>query len=302
MSIGDTQKRMYIMADELESKYVAGRSVRTVVDFGALSNRGKVREKNEDHYAVIKRSRTQELVLANLQMTDLNVSQEDSYLMMVADGVGGGTFGDIASELVLRTFWEVAERMTSWVMKLKDFEAQNEEIEERVATFTQRIQAVFESLGKTVPEMREMGSTFTVAYIMGPDAIIVNLGDSRAYLLRDGYLLQMTRDHTLAQELVDEGADAKEVSHLRHVLTRCFSDKSLDTTPDIHYLRFRDRDTLLLCTDGLTDMVSDDAIAEELDATSNPQLACCELVELALKEGGKDNITVIVAKVGIEFC
>lgn len=290
------------MADELESKYVAGRSVRTIVDFGALSHRGKVREKNEDHYAVIKRSRTQELILANLQMTDLNISQEDSYLVMVSDGVGGGTFGEIGSELVLRTVWEIAERMTSWVMKLKDFESQAEEINERVVTFTQRIQNVFQAMGRTVPEMREMGSTFTAAYIMGPNAIIVNLGDSRAYLLGSGELDQITRDHTMAQDLIDEGVDADDVSHLHHVLTRCFSDKSLDTTPDIHYLRFNDKDTLLLCSDGLSEMVGNDAIARELNKMSDPQLACCELVEFALKEGGKDNITVIVANVGIEFC
>ncbi len=301
MSIGEKQKQKYSLVEELESKYIAGRSVHTVVEFGALSDIGKVREKNEDHYAVIKRSRSQELMLANIQMTDLNKFQEDAYLLMVADGVGGGTFGDIASDLVLRTVWEVTERMCSWIMRLKDFESQLEEIEERVVTFTQRIQHVFLSLGKSIPDMQEMGSTITLAYIMGPDAIIVNLGDSRAYVSRDGILLQLTQDHTLAQDLIDEGADAKEVSHLHHVLTRCFSGKTPDSIPDVHYLRLHDNDKLMLCSDGLSDMLSHDVIERELNDMTDPQLTCCGLVDLALKAGGKDNITIVVAKVGLEF-
>jgi len=301
MSIRDKQQQEYTMVEGLESKYIAGRSLNSVVEFGALSDVGKVREKNEDHYVVIKRSRSQELILANLEMTDLNRSQEDAYLMMIADGVGGGTFGDIASDLVLRTVWEVTERMCSWVMRLKDYESQLEEIEERIITFTQRIQHVFQSLGKSVPEMKEMGSTLCVAYIMGPDAIIVNLGDSRAYVLREGILLQLTQDHTLAQDLINEGVDAKEVQHLHHVLTRCFSDKSPDSKPDVHYLRLQDNDKLMLCSDGLSDMVNSNAIEQELINATDPQLACCALVDRALEEGGKDNITVIVAKIGIEF-
>lgn len=300
MNIGEQQNLQNVMGEKLDSKYLASRSIRTTVSFGALSDRGKVRENNEDHYAVLKRIRSQELMLANLQMTDLNISQEDSYLAMIADGVGGGAFGEVASELALRTVWEVTDRMCSWISRLTDFESQADEIQERVATFTERIQRVFQAMGRTVPEMQEMGTTFTVACIMGLDAVVVNLGDSRAYLFRDGNLHQISQDHTLAQELINEGVEEKEVNHVRHVLTRCFSAKSPSTTPDIHYVRLNDNDMLLLCTDGLSDMVSDDAIAQKLNTTSDPQVASSELVELALEEGGKDNVTVIVARVEIQ--
>jgi len=147
--------------------------------------------------------------------------------------------------------------------------------------------------------MADMGTTFTAAYLMGPDAIIVNLGDSRAYLSRDGRMLHLTRDHTLAQDLIEEGAKPEDVSHVRNVFMRCFSAKSHATKADIHYVHLNDKDTLL-CTDGLTDMVSDEAIAIHLNQMSDPQQACGELVDSALKEGGKDNITVIVARINVQ--
>ena len=299
MSVNDHKMQGRATLKKREPGYVTGRSPYTSVRFGALSNRGKVRSQNEDHYAIVKRIRSQELMLANLQMTDLNYFQEESHLLMLADGVGGNAFGEIASELALRTVWEVTEQMSSWMMRVQDYDSHINEIEERVTAVTQSIQAVFESVGKTSPEMKEMGTTFTAAYLMGPDAVIINLGDSRAYLSRNGRVLQLTRDHTLAQDLIEEGAEPEEVDRVRHVLMRCFSANSHASNPEIQHVRLIDNDVLMLCTDGLTDMVSDNAIATQLNQTSDPQLVCGELVDAALQEGGKDNITVIVARMEI---
>ena len=142
-----------------------------------------------------------------------------------------------------------------------------------------------------------MGTTLTAAYIAGPDVILVNLGDSRAYLYRNGRLFQQTHDHTLAQEWIDGGAKPDEVARVRNVLTKCISSMLPDARPDIDYLAIEPGDKLLLCSDGLSDLVSADAIASMLGAESDSGTIARALVDAALAEGGRDNVTVIVASV-----
>ena len=146
------------------------------------------------------------------------------------------------------------------------------------------------------PLLAGMGTTLTALSIIAGDAFIVQVGDSRAYLFRDGALEQLTRDQTLVQELVDRGLVKPEEARthrLRHVLLNVIGGK-LGVEGQIVKLRLFNGDRLLLCTDGLNEPVPDDQIAAILDQKSNPQEACHALVEAALIEGGPDNVTVVV--------
>ena len=144
-----------------------------------------------------------------------------------------------------------------------------------------------------------MGTTLTMAYSVGPDLFIAHAGDSRAYLFHDGTLEQVTQDHTLVQALVKTGGiSAEQAKHdkRRNIVTNVIGGPREGVKAEIHRLLLADGDVLLLCSDGLSDPVGDEAIAEVLAQTPDPEAACNRLVDLALERGGPDNITAIVAR------
>jgi protein phosphatase len=213
--------------------------------------------------------------------------------MIVADGMGGMKSGELASRLALQTMLELAGQATSWVMKLTD--PDDQQIEQRVEAYVQRIHATLCEYGQDDPQTAAMGTTWTSAHLLSGQTVIVHLGDSRAYLFRDGQLRQITRDQTLAQSLIDGGLDPESVSRFRHMLLNGLGGGNDEVHAAIHHLEFGPHDKLLLCTDGLTDMVADEEIAAVLRRHSAPQAACDRLVEQALANGGKDNVTVMLA-------
>ena len=299
MSVKGSEKPGRVNTRALNTKYIADPSIPVLAKFGALTHIGNVRTGNEDHYAIVRRSRNQDVLVTNMELGDMQVESDNAYLLMVADGMGGEEYGEVASALVLQTISDISERFCSWMMKLVDLESQLPEIQERVAVVAGRIQQGFQMEAISTPTKKKMGSTLTVAYVMGSDAIIISVGDSRAYFMRDGELQQITRDHTVGQEKLDAGEDPRNAKRVSHVLTRCFSAMTPSATPDINYVRFHDGDTLMLCSDGLSDMVSDTVIAQLLKTVIDPQQACDALVDQALKNGGKDNVTVVIARIEI---
>jgi protein phosphatase len=138
-----------------------------------------------------------------------------------------------------------------------------------------------------------MGTTLSLALSLSDYLVVAHVGDSRVYQLRGGQLRRLTRDHTLGEELADEYPTL--ASRVRHVLTRCVGGRDAACEPDVAHYRLADGDRLLLCTDGLTDMVDDAAIWEELGRSASSDEVCAALVERALAGGGKDNVTVVVA-------
>jgi protein phosphatase len=133
---------------------------------------------------------------------------------------------------------------------------------------------------------------------------IVHAGDSRAYLFRDGELVQLTTDHTLVQVLIDGGAISAEDArrhNRRHVVTNVVGGPRQGVHAEIHKLVIRDGDILLFCTDGLTEPVDDHAIAEVLDLHPDPQDACARLVDLALSQGGPDNVTAVIVRYQVDL-
>jgi protein phosphatase len=261
------------------------------VEFGATTHTGKVRENNEDHFAVVRRTRSREVLLTNV--ADVIFPDDHAYTLVVADGVGGRGFGELASEFVLRFGWELAGQATSWLMK---FEETNwEEIRARVKSYVSRIHAALQEHALSHPQLLGMGTTWTCLYVMGKDAVLAHVGDSRAYAFRQGGLRQLTHDHTFAQALIDRGVPTEETGPFRHILTNSLAARTEAVHPEIDHVPLCHGDRLLLCTDGLTDMVSDDDIAATLRSIAQPQAASDALVHLALQNGGRDNVTVILA-------
>jgi len=140
--------------------------------------------------------------------------------------------------------------------------------------------------------LRGMGTTLTVAGLLGSDLVIGHVGDSRAYLLRGDDFKQLTTDHTLAQALIDAGVanpDDPASRSMRHVLTAAVGSLGDDVPPQVQRISLRGGDKLLLCTDGLTEMVDDTTIASVMRRAKSSQGACDELVNLALAGGGTDD-------------
>jgi PPM family protein phosphatase len=149
--------------------------------------------------------------------------------------------------------------------------------------------------------LQGMGTTLTVAAVLGSNLFIGHVGDSRAYLLRGSNLRQLTTDHTLAQALIDAGVadpDDPASRSMRHVLTAAVGSLGREVDPQVQRFRLERGDQLLLCTDGLTETVSDSTIAHVLQQAASVHNACGTLVDLALAGGGNDNITVVAAKFG----
>jgi protein phosphatase len=263
------------------------------VEFGALSHPGLVRAHNEDHYVVIKRQRTRSVLLTNVPEGLLPPADDTSYVMGVADGIGGSEFGELASMLVIRSGWMQAPSTIKWTWIINDREI--EEFKEKVELIFSRMDQALKDRAQAEPAFAGMGTTLTVAYTVGPEAFIAHAGDSRAYLFHEDVLTQLTRDHTLAQQCLDVGMPVPYRSW-HHVLTNSLSATDRQVTVDFHHLRLSDGDQLLLCSDGLTDMVKDVEISRILAQGAPPEEAVRTLVELALHHGGKDNVTVVLGR------
>ncbi|TWT50110.1 PP2C-family Ser/Thr phosphatase [Thalassoglobus neptunius] len=290
-SAGENWEERYL--NEFRKKFFAPDRSELKLTYGARTDVGRVRKRNEDHFAVIRNGRTQQIMLSNLDPSLQVYPEQVTYGLVVADGVGGGRRGDYASQLVLKTMLELSGRATSWVMRLTDFEAQ--EVRERVDSYATEIQNTFRKLMNDDPELSGMGTTWTSAHVLGNDLLTVHVGDSRAYLGSDGGFTQLTRDHTLGQELVDHGLPESEAKRFRHMLTNSFGGTSEKVRAEIAHLEVHSGDRLILCTDGLSDMLSEETMQQVLTEEEDPQAAADRLVDLALAAGGRDNVTTIVA-------
>jgi protein phosphatase len=286
----DTDK--FPAVEDLFAKHFGPSPPRVGVKFGALSHPGRVRTNNEDHYLVIERRRTRSVLLTNLPEGFLSPSDDIAYVFAVADGMGGAAFGELASMLALRSGWDQSPGAIKWTWIINDREI--EELKERVQLVFERMDQDLQERARMDPEYAGMGTTLTGAYTVGSQAFIGHVGDSRSYLYHAGSLTQLTRDHTLAQECLDWGLPVLCRSW-HHVLTNCLGGPQEGVRVDFHHLPLEDGDQLLLCTDGLTDLVRDEEIAHLLGQHTHPQERVQRLVDLALDRGGKDNVTVVLA-------
>jgi protein phosphatase len=267
-------------------------------EFGAVSHPGVVRAKNEDHFLVSQAMREHRVLLSNLPGDHLPVPMGDeAYVMIVTDGMGGMAAGEVASRQAIATGLKLIQNSPKWGFKINKKEAR--ELFERVNHHLQEIDRTLTEQSYSDRRLFGMGTTLTSAYSVGVDLFIIHVGDSRAYLYRKGELRRLTKDHTVAQAMADAGVIAPEdVRHhkRRNALTNFLGGHSGRVKGDVRWLRLADADRLLLCTDGLTEMVDDKEIAEILSRHSEPPDAAQALLDESLKRGGKDNVTIVLAR------
>ena len=268
------------------------------VDLGAISHQGHVRANNEDSYLVMRFGRSLENLLTNIDPELLDKSYFMSgYGMLVADGMGGMAGGEAASRLALTKLIDLIVDTADWTLALK----RQRDVTTVLERMTERFLEIDDVLRKEAHSdqtLRGMGTTLTVAGAIGNDLIIGHVGDSRAYLLREDSFKQLTTDHTLAQALIDAGVASRDdpaSRSMRHVLTAAVGSLGDQVDPQVQRLKLSAGDQLLLCTDGLTETVEDETIAQVVRESNSAQSACQALVDLALASGGPDNITVVLA-------
>jgi protein phosphatase len=234
----------------------------------------------------------------NLPQSTAKYSSHRGLGFLGADGVGGHEGGEVASALTVETIEEFLLNNLKRSSNLQATEAQNalKELESALLHAEARI------FGETAkhPEWRGMGTTLTLAFAVNWMLFIAHAGDSRCYLFSKGELHQLTLDHTLTAELIRQGVMSPNgaARHpYRHVVTNILGGREPGVQVELHRLDLHPDDVLLLCSDGLNEMVPDDRITVILREEHGPQRACERLVAEANMHGGKDNITVIVAHV-----
>jgi serine/threonine protein phosphatase PrpC len=268
------------------------------VDFGAISDVGKVRTNNEDHFRIARTSRTMRTLMSNLPPGQVPDYFEDvAYSMVVADGMGGEAAGEVASMMAITIGVNLRLNDVKWNLKINEQEARD--LMDRACRMIHQIDEELAERARSDPALHRMGTTLTTTYSLGDDLFLFHVGDSRAYLCRGGRLRQLTRDHTVAQALADAGQiEAEEVaSHrMRHCLTNVMGSQTGRLHVEMLQVRLLDGDRVLLCTDGLTEMAHEDEILEILRGIEGSGQACRAVVDLALQHGGKDNVTVLIAR------
>lgn len=268
------------------------------VDVYALSDQGHVRTNNEDHYMVVRLARVLETVFSNLTESQPgDLFEETGYAMVVADGLGGEAAGEIASREAIYNLLALALQTPDWQFRWGDKEERT--LQRRMTDRFRDVNAALLQLAAADPALAGMSTTMTVAVTSGNSLVVTHIGDSRAYLLHDGKLEKLTRDHTLAQRLIDDGIhDPNDdlLRGLRNVLMQALGSKESKVEPDCQLHSLEEGDQLLLCTDGLTDMVDDEVIESVLNRGDSAQAECQNLLNLALSNGGKDNVTMVVAR------
>lgn len=266
------------------------------IEIGALTHCGRVRAKNEDQFVVVRRTRKGEVLASSLPTKDLGVAKKQyAWLLAVADGLGGQSSGEVASATAIRTIIEFASGVSSWIMGPADG-AQRADFVERVDMYAKAIQNQMKIRSAADPALAGMATTMTAAYIFDGMAIVVNVGDSRSYLIRSNAIFQITRDHTVAQEMHERGVPPNKTRPFRGMVTRSFGTDGADVSVDLFQVNIVAGDQLLLCTDGLTDMLSDKEVLALTDTGSSPKTTCEKLVRSALDHGGRDNVTIVLAR------
>ncbi len=270
------------------------------IDAYGITHPGKVREVNEDHFLIAALSKQVLVEHTSLPAeAQLRVEPERlASLAMVADGVGKGGGGEVASRLALQAVSEYVARSTEAFFASYSADTDDPEVLSRVLTVAAlECHASLLERAEQDPKHRRFGTTLTMWFGLWPHAYLLQVGDSRCYIYRDGELTQISRDQTMAQELVDEGVMSRtDAAGTRwaHVLSSAIGGH--EAAPVVTRVT-RDWGTIvMLCSDGLTKHVSDERIAERLGNLKSAKQTCEELLQDALDDGGSDNITITIGR------
>lgn len=267
------------------------------IDVYGMTHVGKVRKSNQDHFLLCSLHKQMEIhgtSLPNPGQLPLR-GERLAFMAFVADGVGGHAAGEEASRIAL----EAVARYVTQSMQCyytNDSHQEHHFLEQLSDTVMECHQQVTAE-GESNPARQGMATTLTLAIVVWPWSYVVQVGDSRCYQLRDGELIQLTRDQTVAQELYDKGvlstAEAFD-SKWAHVLASAIGGP--EATPVINRIAMQRDDVMLLCSDGLTGYVPEEQIRKRLVEMESSQQVAEALVADALEGGGGDNITVVVGR------
>ncbi len=268
----------------------------TTESFGT-TDKGKVRSANEDQFVTATLMRALWIEQSSLQQSQMQYSDDRGHVFIVADGMGGAQGGEKASALAVGAIEQFLLNALRWLLTLNGSEEAQVLRDFKIAL--RSADACVCAAAANDPGLSGMGTTLTMAYSLGADLFVAHVGDSRCYLYRGGALHQLTHDHTLVGELVDKGLIQPEdagAHPFRHVITNVVGGPKAGLHAEVHRVGLDPGDTLLLCTDGLTGMVPDAQIVSVLQSSATAQAASQELVRLANEQGGKDNVTAVVAR------
>lgn len=267
------------------------------IDIYGLTHPGKVRPDNQDNFLVCSLRRQMVVQCTSLADPDylLAGSERVALLMVVADGVGGGTKGGEASRIAL----EGVSRYVSGCMNCYYAAGSEDDREffDALQDGALRCHTELIRRGREDPDYQGMATTLTLYLGHWPRAYLLQVGDSRCYLLQRGELVQITHDQTMAQELIDRGvitAEKAAGTRLEHTLSSSIGGRQ--TAPEVTRIALDWDTVVLLCSDGLTRYVPDDRIRERLRAMTSARQACEALVQDALDGGGGDNVTVVIRR------
>jgi len=266
------------------------------VDAFGLTDRGLVRDANEDHFLIAYVAKSIDVRQTSLPAGALapELTGAGGYLLAVADGVGGGPEGDVASERALSATLSYAGKAATCFQSL-DTSAEHELLEKLEAVVRSVHAGLVEEYGGVTSKVP--ATTLTLVLLVWPRAYYVQVGDSRAYVRRGGRLQRLTRDQTLGEYMVAVGAWTDEQARLASTAeTLASAIGGSDLEPVIGLIDLLPGDSLLLCTDGLTKHVSDSEIETVLARTDSAEVTSRNLVGDALARGGTDNVTVVVVR------
>ena len=254
---------------------------------------GRTRDHNEDTFLVADLTNRTASLQPGVRDHELG---ERGTLLMVADGMGGAAAGEVASAMATDTIFR--HLVETWC---EDDERTPQQFAFRMREAVERANANIHQYAREHPDLRGMGTTTTAVGILDDHLYLSQVGDSRAYLVRNGEAIQLTKDQSLMQRLVDAGElteEEAEKSERRNIILQALGPE-VKVKVDLTHQEVRQGDAIVLCSDGLTGQVRREEIAEKV-SQRNRGLAdiCSELIDMANERGGPDNITVLIARVG----
>ncbi|MDZ4848836.1 MAG: protein phosphatase 2C domain-containing protein [Pirellulaceae bacterium] len=270
------------------------------VRYSGKTDIGKKRQTNQDHFLVADLSRS-----LCLGATSLDIAADSrlfgdplGHLFLVADGMGGHQAGSRASELAIK--YIVSSVLNGLRLVSRPEAGVDQLFMEALKTALNAAHRAIVTDSEGDQSLRGMGTTLTMAYVCWPKMWVVHAGDTRCYVLRNGGLHQLTRDHTLANQMASQGllqTDQKERSRWSNVLWNALGAEAEDIVADVHQIRVQVGDRILLCSDGLNKHVTDDELIPILSRDDLPDQICQALIDLTNERGGTDNVTAIVVDI-----
>ena len=275
---------------------IGRRPLDSELDVFGITHTGKVRQNNEDHFLLCSLQRRIEVYCTSLtDLSPLQHSERLAFMALVADGVGGAKAGEEASRITLEhvTRYVTQSLDCYYTTDVDDDSLFVKELEEAAL----KVHAELAVEAATNPERRGMATTLTLWIGVWPNAYLLQVGDSRCYVLRDGELIQISRDQTMAEEFVKQGVFNREDAAFKrwaNVLSSAIGGP--EAAPTVTKVPQSWKNVGLMCSDGLTRHVSDEKIKQRLLEMSSAKQVCETLLQDALDAGGEDNITIVVGR------